>query len=91
MLVDPLGHRHKLRNGVNTIGRDASCDVALTWEPSVSRRHAEVTVSPTGVMVRDLGSTNGTYVGGTPISGTQPWPIGLEVTFGKARTTLGQA
>ena len=83
VLVDPMGHRHALKVGVNTVGRDASCDVALTWEPSVSRRHAEVTVSPTGLTVRDLGSTNGTFIGGGAISDAVAIDLGDAILLGK--------
>jgi DNA-binding NtrC family response regulator len=43
-----------------TVGADAGCDLVLS-DPTVSRRHAEIRVSNDGVVVRDLGSTNGTF------------------------------
>lgn len=43
-----------------TVGADADCDLVLS-DPTVSRRHAEIQVSNDGVVVRDLGSTNGTF------------------------------
>ncbi|HYV34696.1 MAG TPA: FHA domain-containing protein [Gemmataceae bacterium] len=45
------------------IGRDPACELAL--DPAfegVSWRHARIDVTPTGVVLCDLGSTNGTYV-----------------------------
>ena len=46
-----------------TIGRDPRSDVPLE-EDGVSRQHARVLVSAGRVEVKDLGSTNGTYVNG---------------------------
>lgn len=44
-----------------TIGRQSECEVSIPSE-EVSRRHAELRVTPDGVMVEDLGSSNGTYI-----------------------------
>jgi pSer/pThr/pTyr-binding forkhead associated (FHA) protein len=52
-----------------TIGRDAACDVVVA-ETEVSRKHAEVTVSDAGYMLVDR-STNGVFVNGTKIAGSQ--------------------
>jgi len=46
-----------------TIGRDPSCDLVLE-DPNVSRLHAELLVDGDAVELRDLGSTNGSYVDG---------------------------
>ena len=45
------------------IGREPDCDVVLD-SPLVSRYHAELQRTPDGVLLRDLGSANGTYVDG---------------------------
>jgi two-component system cell cycle response regulator len=53
---------------VVTIGRDPKCDLVLR-DDGISRIHAEVTRSGLGyVLVRDLESTNGTYVGGKQVT-----------------------
>ncbi|MBE0665496.1 MAG: FHA domain-containing protein [Candidatus Aminicenantes bacterium] len=44
------------------IGRDESCEVRVEQEDVVSRRHAEVFFDQEAWWVRDLGSTNGTYL-----------------------------
>jgi hypothetical protein len=49
------------------IGRAPDCDLILD-RPEVSRHHAELLrIDPTSYELRDLGSTNGTQVNGTPI------------------------
>ncbi len=45
-----------------TIGRDAACDVVVD-DREVSALHAEVSAITEGVLLRDQGSTNGTFVG----------------------------
>jgi len=45
------------------IGRSRSCDLSLR-SPDASRRHAEIVPSASGWLVRDLDSTNGTFVNG---------------------------
>lgn len=51
------------RGGVFTIGREGS-DVALI-DPKVSRKHAEIGLyGPEAIVLRDLASTNGTFVNG---------------------------
>jgi pSer/pThr/pTyr-binding forkhead associated (FHA) protein len=46
-----------------TIGRGSEADIQID-EPSASRRHAAIERTPEGFVLRDLGSTNGTYHGG---------------------------
>jgi len=53
-----------LREGESVcVGRSRDCDLALR-SPEASRRHAEIACGPRGWVVRDLDSTNGTYVNG---------------------------
>jgi len=64
-------------------GRLGSLEIALD-DSSVSRRHAEVRSGDDGWYVRDLDSTNGTYVNGVRISTTeQPLRPRDIVQFGK--------
>ena len=67
-----------------TIGRDpAQCDKAI-MDPTVSRVHAELRFFPgEGLFIRDLESTNGTYVDGQPVDLTfVPLRGGSEVELG---------
>jgi len=43
------------------IGRTVNCDLRIPLA-DISRKHAELRVGPDGVLIRDAGSTNGTYV-----------------------------
>ncbi|MFG1805839.1 FtsK/SpoIIIE domain-containing protein [Streptomyces sp. NPDC049040] len=68
------GGVHLLPGGRATIGRSADADVPLD-DPDVSRLHCEVAFGPDGgLTVADLGSTNGTTLGGRPV-GPQPVPL----------------
>lgn len=59
------GERYILMGAITVLGRDESIDIILD-DPGVSRAHSEFRVTTDGrhmrVTVRDLGSTNGTYV-----------------------------
>ena len=52
--------------GKQTVGRDPACDIVLA-RPSVSRRHAVLSVENGRTTVEDLGSTNGTFVNNEPV------------------------
>jgi HD-GYP domain-containing protein (c-di-GMP phosphodiesterase class II) len=54
-------------------GRLDSLEIVLT-DPSVSRRHAEVKITSHGWRLRDLKSTNGTFLNGNRL-GTGEWPV----------------
>jgi pSer/pThr/pTyr-binding forkhead associated (FHA) protein len=52
---------YELRVGVNRLGRNPRNDLQLD-HPTVSSSHCEIVLSADGILVRDLGSTNGTYI-----------------------------
>ena len=54
------------KKGSLVIGRSRTCDLTLA-SPDASRRHAEIVTLASGYLVRDLGSTNGTWVNGERI------------------------
>ena len=53
--------------GTVTIGRSRRADVRVD-HPTVSRLHCRIQVEGTSCLVEDLGSTNGTWIGGRPLS-----------------------
>jgi putative nucleotidyltransferase with HDIG domain len=55
------------------VGRLSTLEVVID-DNSVSRRHAEIRATPSGWRVRDLGSTNGTFLNGTRL-GPGEWPV----------------
>ncbi len=74
----------ELRPGMPMVlGRALNCDLPVL-DPTISRRHAELTADATGISVRDLGSSNGTFVGGTRIGATR-LAGGDHITFGKVQ------
>ena len=61
----------------------------LTMDPETSRRHAQLDIHPDGeVWLSDLGSTNGTYIEGTPITGPTLLMDRQEFTCGKSTFML---
>ena len=56
-----------LHNGENLIGRDPDVQVFLD-HPSVSRRHARMSITADRVVLEDLNSRNGTFVDGRGIT-----------------------
>jgi predicted component of type VI protein secretion system len=50
-----------LINDLTTIGRRDDCDLRIPLG-QISRRHCQISKTPQGVFIRDLGSANGTFV-----------------------------
>ncbi|MDF1562645.1 MAG: FHA domain-containing protein [Deltaproteobacteria bacterium] len=65
----------------NSVGRVEGNTIVLA-DPSISRQHAEVVLRGASIVVRDLGSSNGTFVNDQPISGPQEVFEGDIVRFG---------
>jgi hypothetical protein len=55
--------RQRLKKSSTIVGREGSCDLRLN-NFQVSRRHCLLEVTDRGLLVKDLGSTNGTFVNG---------------------------
>jgi diguanylate cyclase (GGDEF)-like protein len=56
-----LGRKYNLESPSITLGRSNKCDIQIDQE-SVSRAHSKIANASRSVRIRDLGSTNGTYV-----------------------------
>jgi len=68
-----------------TVGRDPTNAIALGNDTTVSRRHASLRIEDGTCVVTDEGSSNGVYVNGVRISGSQPLRPGDEVQIGNTR------
>jgi pSer/pThr/pTyr-binding forkhead associated (FHA) protein len=51
----------QIKHSPEVIGRHTDCKVRIP-DPSVSRQHCEISIADGKIMLRDLGSSNGTYV-----------------------------
>jgi|GEM_PF-661192 len=72
------------------LGRGAECDVRLSGDETVSHRHCELHLAGGTLTVRDLGSTNGTLLDGTPVPGDRAIPVtdGAHLLLGNTTVTL---
>jgi pilus assembly protein CpaF len=71
-----------------SLGRDSDVNDIVIAEPSVSKKHALLSSSPQGVLVTDLGSTNGTMINGKRIDGSMALRPRDELAIGTARLWL---
>ncbi|HZY97349.1 MAG TPA: FhaA domain-containing protein [Candidatus Cybelea sp.] len=80
--VPPSGV-YPILQGRTRIGRGDESEIVLV-DPSVSRSHAVVEIDAAGPVVRDLDSTNGTFVNGRRIT-AQALRDGDELLFGNTK------
>jgi transcriptional regulator with GAF, ATPase, and Fis domain len=57
------GKRFSLKAGLTTVGKDPTNEVVLS-DINVSRQHLSIEPQDTGFLLKDMGSTNGTWVNG---------------------------
>ncbi len=67
-----------------SLGRSSSCDY-VCGAGSVSRRHAEITVTGACVTISDCGSTNGTTVNGKKVTESTSLKNGDVILLGAER------
>jgi pSer/pThr/pTyr-binding forkhead associated (FHA) protein/uncharacterized RDD family membrane protein YckC len=88
IFVEVLGKAPiELPAGESVIGRSRSCTVQIA-ETTVSRQHAIFVVEPGKVRLRDLGSSNGTFVNGGRVDGEIPLADGDRVVVGETEIVL---
>ena len=63
------------------MGRGDQAEIRLD-DPFASSRHAKLTRQGGIVVIEDLGSTNGTYLNDSPLSGPQPLHDGDRIRIG---------
>ena len=82
------GREIGLAEGENIIGRDESCAICLD-SVRVSRRHARILVTGRGAArLEDLGSKNGTFLGGRRLGRPADLAEGDEISIGGVRLTF---
>lgn len=89
----------QLRPGSNSLGRGAANDFQIN-HPSVSGSHCQIVLENGSAVIRDLGSTNGTYINRAPVkeaalqAGQTVHLGGVEMVFqgdGPASATVTEA
>lgn len=84
------GQTYDLSKDVVTMGRDVTNDIVLA-DPEVSRQHARVNQTPGGLVLEDLGSTNGTFVNGERLVSPRVLKAGDLVGLGENVTLTFEA
>jgi hypothetical protein len=88
--LDIDGQRYPLLSAITVLGRDDSADVVLD-DPGISRQHSAIRVTSDGphllTSIRDLDSTNGTFVNGERVR-SQRLSDGDRVTVGRTALTF---
>jgi hypothetical protein len=81
----PPGARFPITRTMH-VGRDKTCEIFLV-DPSVSRKHALLEWHEDHILVRDTGSTNGTFVNGDRVQ-LRTLKAGDRVAFGKTEMAV---
>jgi DNA-binding winged helix-turn-helix (wHTH) protein len=76
------GQRTPLSAGDNILGREPEDETVRIDSPTVSRRHARISISANGASLEDLDSKNGTFLRGKPVSAAVPLADGDEIRVG---------
>jgi pSer/pThr/pTyr-binding forkhead associated (FHA) protein len=63
---DELGRMYDLGAPSMVIGRSSKCEICISQE-SISRHHSKIVNTGRSVVIRDIGSSNGTHVNDEPI------------------------
>ncbi len=82
-VLDVDGRRYQLTSAVTVLGRGSEADIVVD-DPGVSRRHVEIRLDGGVAVLRDLGSTNGTFVDGDRASRAD-LVDGTTITIGRTR------
>jgi pSer/pThr/pTyr-binding forkhead associated (FHA) protein len=76
-----------LKEGENSVGRIAGSDVAVD-DASISRNHAVITVRSGKILLKDLGSKNGTFVADKKIAAETDVEPDTPIRFGLVKATI---
>ncbi len=81
------GQRYAIEGSSVVIGRSSSADIAVA-DSGVSRRHVEILNRGGVFTVRDLGSTNGSFLNGTALDGEYELTDGSLITMSQTRISF---
>jgi pSer/pThr/pTyr-binding forkhead associated (FHA) protein len=79
----------KLADGVTTVGRQDDCGLRIK-SSQVSRKHCEIFEKKGLLLVKDLGSSNGTFVNGERIDGQRVIEPGDTLTIGPVKLKVSK-
>ena len=82
-MLEINGSQYLLTKDHTVVGRGSGCDIVID-DAGISRRHLEIDVTKNGVIAKDLGSTNGTYVEGHQVPAATLLD-GNTITIGRTR------
>jgi len=71
------------------IGRAEGTDIFIN-DPMVSSKHARITPVPSGAILEDLNSTNGTLLNGTRVTIPAALAVGDQIAVGNVMLEVGQ-
>ncbi len=75
LVAEDTGAEHSLVVGTTTVGRRAVNALSFPTDAYISGRHAEIVFDGGGLILTDVGSTNGTLVNGDRIPVQTPTPL----------------
>lgn len=78
------GHVFEITGGSATIGREQGNTIVLADDSTASRRHASLALSGADFVIRDEGSSNGTFVNGVRVT-EQKLSAGDEIQIGASK------
>ncbi len=84
-----LGQHNLTQQRVLTIGRDPTNLIPLD-HPIISRFHARIEQTTQGAILRDLNSSNGTFINHRPVHGVQPLQPHDEILIGPFKLVYNQ-
>jgi hypothetical protein len=86
-VITPIEKRGRNEDVGITVGRDTDADIRLK-DTGVSKRHARIKFKGDKILLRDLGSTNGTFINQCRMMPDSIYHVtpGQEVKFGETRT-----
>ena len=82
-VIDVDGRRYQINSRHTRIGRGTDCDIVVD-DPGMSRHHAEIVLDAGQASLRDLGSTNGSFVDGERATNAK-LVDGSIITLGRTR------